>query len=164
MGVSFVGATAIALDHGGGQTFGTGAGWVLLAAVCQSLFFILQKPLLGRHAPLAVTASVIWAGTLGLLPFAAGLVHTIAAAPLDATLAVVFLGVGPAALAYLTWAVVLARFAAGQAASFLYLVPPTTMVVGWLWLGELPTLLAVLGGGIAISGVAIVARFGRRPA
>lgn len=141
-----------------------GAGWILLAAHRQSVFFILQKPLLARTAPLAVTAAVIWVGTLGLLPFAGGLPQAVAQAPLHATLAVVFLGVGPAALAYLTWAYVLARFPAGQAAGFLYLVPPATMLIGWLWLDELPTLLAVLGGILAIGGVVIIARLGRRTA
>jgi drug/metabolite transporter (DMT)-like permease len=137
------------------------AGWVLLAALCQSVFFVLQKPLLTCNAPVGVTATVIWAGTLGFVPFAEGLPLAIREAPLDTTLAVVFLGVGPAALAYLTWAYVLARFPAGQAAGFLYLVPPATMLIGWWWLGELPTPLALLGGLLAISGVAIVARFGR---
>lgn len=68
---------------------------------------------------------------------------------------------GPAALAYLTWSYVLAHFPAGRAASFLYLVLSATMLLGWVWLGELPTLLAVGGGALAISGVALVARRGR---
>jgi drug/metabolite transporter (DMT)-like permease len=162
IGLGFAGAATIAL--GAGSEFGVSCGalLVLLAAVQLSLYSVVQKPLLARYRPVEATTYAIFAGTLGLLPFGWGLPATILAAPLPATMAVIFLGIGPAALAYVAWAAVLARLPAGRAASFLYLVPPTVLVVAWLWLGELPGLAALGGGAIALGGVAIVARAGRR--
>ena len=59
------------------------------------------------------------------------------------------------------WAYTLARIPAGRAASFLYLVPAVSLGIAWLWLGEWPTWLALLGGAVAISGVVIVNLFGK---
>lgn len=65
------------------------------------------------------------------------------------------------ALGYVTWACTLARVPAARAASFLYLVPAVTLGIAWIWFGEWPTRLALLGGAIAISGVVIVNVFGK---
>lgn len=129
---------------------------VLLAAFLQSLYFVLQKPYLKRYRPFEFTTYAIWAGTLGLLVFWPGLPAEIGAAPPEATLAAVYLGIFPAALAYVTWAYVLARFPASRAASFLYLVPGVATLIAWLWLGEVPGWLALFGGVIALAGVIIV--------
>jgi drug/metabolite transporter (DMT)-like permease len=51
---------------------------------------------------------------------------------------------------------------AGRAAGFLYLVPPTALLVAWLWLGELPATAALAGEASALAGVTLVARAGRR--
>ena len=153
MAVSFAGAILIALGEGGGIALNRSAGLVLVAALAQSAFFILQKPLLSRYTPVQCATYVIWAGTLALLPFAADLPAQIQTAPLSATLAVCFLGAGPAALAYATWAIVLAVLPTARAASLLYLIPGIALVIGWLWLGELPAATALVGGLFAIGGV-----------
>jgi drug/metabolite transporter (DMT)-like permease len=162
IGLGFVGAATIALGSGSELGLSRGALLVLLAAALLSLYSVAQKPLLARYRPVEATTYAIFAGALGLLPFGWGLQATLLAAPLPATLAVIFLGIGPAALAYVAWAMVLARLPAGRAAGFLYLVPPTALLVAWLWLGELPAPSALGGGAIALAGVALIARAGRR--
>jgi drug/metabolite transporter (DMT)-like permease len=164
MGLSFAGAAMIALGERGGLGLSWGAGLVLLAALAQSVYFVLQKPHLAAYRPVELAAYAIWAGTLGLLPFAPGLAGAVRAAPAGATLAVIFLGIGPGALAYAAWAAVLARLPAARAASMLYLVPGFAILIGWLWLGEAPHPLSLLGGAIAIAGVLIVTTLGRAPA
>lgn len=161
--VSFAGAAVIAWGEQQGLGLSWGAGLVLLAAIQLSLYSVLQKPLLLRYRPVEVATYAIWAGTLLLLPFAFGLPAVVVAAPLSSTLAAIFLGVGPAALAYIAWAAALARLPAGRASSFLYLVPAFVLLIAWLWLGEVPGMLSLIGGGIAIGGVLIVATLGRQP-
>ena len=39
---------------------------------------------------------------------------------------------------------------------FMYCVPPIASLMGCLWLGEVPTLLGVTGGILALGGVAVV--------
>ncbi|HEU5098855.1 MAG TPA: DMT family transporter [Roseiflexaceae bacterium] len=161
MSLSFAGAATIALGEREGLGLSWGAGLVLIAALAQSVYFVIQKPLLATYRPVEFATYAIWAGTLGLLPFAPGLAGAISAAPIDATLAVAFLGIGPAALAYATWAAVLARVPAARAASMHYLVPGIAILIGWIWLGEEPRPLSLLGGAIAIAGVVIVTKLGR---
>src|SRR5438309_865892 len=67
----------------------------------------------------------------------------------------VFLGVFPTSIAFTTWAYALARGSAGRLAATAYLVPPITIVMSWLVLGEVPTVIAVLGGALCLVGVAI---------
>ena len=139
----------------------TGVLYVLVAALAQSLYFVLQKSYLTRYTALQCSSYAVWSGTLVLLFFSRGLVGELKTASLSATLAVGYLGIFPAALGYVTWAYTLARIPAARAASFLYLVPAVTLGIAWLWLGEWPSWLALLGGAIAISGVVIVNLFGK---
>jgi len=73
-----------------------------------------------------------------------------------------FLGAGASAVGFVTWAYACARVDVSVAAATLYAVPVVAFSAGWLWLGERPAVLAVLGGLLALAGVAVVARDGRR--
>src|SRR5262249_16006845 len=94
--------------------------------------------------------------------FAPGLVSQIRTAPPDATLAVVYLGLFPGAVGYVVWAYALARLSASVAGSFLYLVPAFAIGIAWLWLGEVPTTLSMLGGVVVIIGVIVVNTLGKK--
>ena len=75
----------------------------------------------------------------------------------------VYLGVVPTAIAFMTWADALARTTAGRMGSTTYLVPPIAILMGWAILGETPPGLAYLGGALCLAGVALATRR-RRPA
>lgn len=158
---SFSGVAVIALGNGGGLQLDARALLVLAAAIAQSLYIIGQKPFLKRYSPLQFTAYAIWSATIFLLPFGGGLLTAVQQAPPDATLAIVYMGIVPGAIGYASWAYVVGRMAASKAASFLYLVPAFAIAIAWLWLGEAPTMLALLGGGLVLLGVVIVNRRGK---
>jgi drug/metabolite transporter (DMT)-like permease len=103
-----------------------------------------------------MVAYAIWGGALALLPFLPGLPAAVRTAPPSATIAVLYLGIFPAALAYVAYSYALSAMPAGRTASFLYLVPVLTISIAWVWLREVPSVLTVVGGAIVMSGVAIV--------
>jgi drug/metabolite transporter (DMT)-like permease len=160
--VSFLGIGLIA--HGSGDSLGLDFGAVLIlgAALSAAVSTILQKPLLARMPALAVTAWVLLIGPLPLLPALPATIAALGGAPREVAIAVAYLALVPTVIGYLTWAVALKQFPAGRASNFLYCVAPTATVIGYLWLGEKPGVLALVGGALAIGGVLIVNLFRRR--
>jgi drug/metabolite transporter (DMT)-like permease len=132
------------------------AALILLAALSTSIYFVLQKPYLEKYGALAFTTYAIWAGTLLTLVYLPGLLSEVQTAPLGTTLAMVYLGVFPTAIAYVTYAYAFSRLPAARAASFLYVIPVMAYVIAWLWLGEIPTSLSVVGGVVTLAGVLLV--------
>ena len=154
--ISFVGASLIAIGEGGGMRFNLGAFLVLIAALSTGISVILQKHYLKTYNVTDFSTHLIIAGTVFLLPFLPGLGTAIRHAPLKPTLAVVYLGVFPATVAYLTWGYVLLRIPASIAASSFYTIPIFAVVLGWVVLREVPDGLSIIGGAVALAGVTLV--------
>lgn len=152
----FLGVTLLILGQGHGFTLRPAALAVLLAAVAQSLYFIVQKPLLVRYSALQVVSLAVWIGTALMLPLAVVAIPDFWRAPLSDQLLTVYLGVFPAALAYALWSIALRRVPVATAVGFLYAVPPTAVLLAWVFLGEIPSTLTLVGGAVALAGVVTV--------
>ena len=158
LGVAFAGAIVIAVGSGSHRG---GVGGVLLcglAAVVYTAAVIVEKPVLERASPIAVTWGACVAGLVVCLPFAPGFVSELGRAPLSSTLLVVYLGIGPTAVAFTTWAYALSRSTMARQGATTYLVPPLVILLSWATLGEAPGLVALLGGALCLAGVAITRR------
>jgi drug/metabolite transporter (DMT)-like permease len=160
--VSFLGVGVIAVGSGGTIRLDSGVLYILGAATCAAVATILQKPILGRYPPLAVTAYVL---LMGALPFLAALrptVEALLAAPTHVSAAVAYLAAVPTAIGYVTFAAALKRLPAARTANFMYCIPPTATLIGYVWLGETTSLLGLAGGAMAIGGVILVNVMRRR--
>lgn len=162
--LAFSGVSLIALSSGQGLRFTPGSLLILLAAAVAALYTILSKPSLRKYSALEFTCYSIWAGTLPLCFFMPSLLRQFHSAAPPATLAVIYLGLFPAAIAYVLWNYALSQMPASLLSSCLYLSPVLASVIAWMWLGEKPALLTVVGGGIAILGVVLVQKRGYRAA
>lgn len=160
LGVAFAGAIVVGLatssGSGGTATSTVGIVLCLVAAVTYAAGVTLQKPALRAVPALQVTWLACLTGFLVLLPFAPTLVSEASVASLAKGGWVVYLGLFPTAIGFTTWAYALNRTTAGRLGATTYLIPPVVIVMAWLLLGEVPPVLAVVGGAICIAGVVIV--------
>lgn len=161
-GVAFLGVVLIGIGVGGGFGDGRGVLWCLVAAVTYAAGVLFQKPTLRRLPAIQVTWLGCVVGAIVCLPFTPDLLRDAAGAPAGALWGVVYLGVVPTAIAFTTWAYALSRMPAGQLGVTTYIVPPLVIVFGVLFFGEIPAVLAIVGGGVCLAGVALSRR--RSPA
>ena len=153
--VAFAGVAVIALATA--QHAATTAGIVLClaSAVAYAGGAVAQKVVLRRLTALQTILLCCMIGVVFFLPFVPQLVRQAGAAPTGSLVWIVYLGVFPTAVGFVTWAFALSRTDAGRLGATTYLVPPLSILFGWLWLGESPAALAYLGGALCLAGVAL---------
>lgn len=159
MAVSFVGAVVVGLSMsssgGDGSASVLGVVLCLLAAVAYATGVVAQKPALSFGTPLQITAFSCLTGAVACLPFTGRLARELPSAPLSATLGMVYLGVVPTALAFITWSYALSRMPVGKLGSTTYAVPAVVVLLSWVFLGEVPAWLTLAGGALCLAGVAV---------
>ncbi len=153
--ICMAGLALMAQARGGFGSIGPSAALVVAAALCFSLYTLVTKPLLAKYSPLEVTAYATVAGSIPFLVFAPGSFGALATASAADIATVVFLAVFPGGLAYVLWSRAVKGLAPGLAARFLYLIPVLGIPVAWIWVGEVPHPLVVIGGLATIAGVAV---------
>ncbi len=162
--VSFVGVLVVSLSMTGGAA-GSVLGVVLclVAAITYAIGVVAQKPTLRHASPLQFTTFGCAIAAVLCLPFAPALLTGLGEAPAAATLHVLYLGAFPTALAFITWAYALKLTTAGKMGATTYVVPALVVLMSWLFLGEVPSWLTLVGGTLCLLGVAVSRSRSRRP-
>jgi len=159
--VAFGGVAVIAVASSTHTATTAGALLCLVAAVAYAAGVVTQKVVLRELTPLQTVFLCAAIGAVVCLPFVPQLVRQIGHGHGGATGWMVYLGLGPTALGFVLWSFALSRTNAGRLAATTYLVPPVSVLLGWLWLGESPAGLAFLGGALCLAGVGVSRRKAR---
>ena len=153
--LAFAGVVLIGVSQPGGHNDLVGVLLCLLAALVYSVSLVVQKPLVSRLSALHVTWLACTIGAFVCLPFAGSLADDVSQDSASDVWWVVYLGVFPTAIAFTTYAFALRHMTASSLGITTYLVPPLTIAMGWLFLGEVPPTMAYAGGALALVGVAV---------
>jgi drug/metabolite transporter (DMT)-like permease len=156
--VAFGGVAIIAVASSSRSATTTGVLLCFAAAAAYSAAAVAQKVVLRRLPPLQTIFLCCVIGAAACSPFGPQLVRELGTAPGTSIGWIVYLGVFPTALGFVTWAFALSRTDAGRLAATTYLVPPISILLGWLLLSETPASLAYLGGALCLAGVGLSRR------
>lgn len=162
MALAFGGVAMIALGASSGVE-GDVVGVLLCFAAALAYAFgaVLEKPLVTRVPALQLTWVACTAGAVACLPFGRALGREVLVAPAADLGWLVFLGVGPTAVAFAAFAYALQHMTASALGVTTYLIAPLTVVLSWALLSETPPAVAYVGGALSLVGVAVSQRAGR---
>jgi drug/metabolite transporter (DMT)-like permease len=149
LGSSIIGFTTVRI----GNRAGFGIVLLLIAVSAYASAVVVQKSVLRRVSAFQVTWLGAIAATLALLPFASSLLVDVKDAGLTGLGWIIYLGLFPTAIGFATWTFALQQTSAGRMGSMIYLVSPVAILLGWVILGETPSLLAIIGGAFCLAGV-----------
>jgi drug/metabolite transporter (DMT)-like permease len=159
--VAFGGILLIGTSTSTGRAEIWGVILCITAAISYAVGVVTQKPLLSRLPAAEVTWLACTIGAVVCLPWAPALIDELGSASGGTIWWAVYLAAFPTALGFTTWAFALRRTSAGRMGATVYVVPVVAIALGWLFLGETPALLALVGGAVCLAGVAISRRTGR---
>ncbi|HUG00844.1 MAG TPA: DMT family transporter [Longimicrobiales bacterium] len=157
-GVSLV-VLAGAAGGVGGETL-TGDLLTLGAAFTWGLYTVLSIPLVRRYGALPVTVWTMWVGAIVLPWFGLGELRRIGVASIGpaAWAAIAYAGILSIAVAYVLWYRGVRALGGARTAAYGNLVPVMAIAVAWVWLGERPAPVQLLGAGLTVLGVALARR------
>jgi drug/metabolite transporter (DMT)-like permease len=155
IGVGILGvAVLVGVDPQGGWSGAVGTLAVILAAISYAAGSLYSQHKLGGSSGLLVsTASVFW-GTLAILPF--GIAEAPGSLPgWEPIAAVAVLGLVGTAIGLLMYLDLIERHGSSRASLVVYLLPPTALLYGAVFLEEPLRVTAVLGLALILAGVAL---------
>ena len=157
LGISFClfGVAIISIDQDGALKLGSGASLILIAATLTAAYFHILRPLVPIYGALTSTAYTILFGTIPMLFWFPQTFDIVFLSTFDVKIAFLWLAFFPTAIGYLTWTYTVGHFGANKASLFLYLIPPVSIVLDFLWYKNEPSLYTTMGGLIIILSVSL---------
>ena len=131
---------------------------ILIASVLWAMYTVGGKNPVTHYGALRVTAWTLWVATpviffLGLPDLMRTDLKTLTPQAWIGTVYAGLLGVG---LAYLLWYRAVERIGNTRTAVYSNLVPVAALFTAWIWLGEIPSILQLLGAAIILGSLTLV--------
>lgn len=102
-----------------------------------------------------LTIYTIIAGALFMVIFLPGSFSELQTANMTSILSVIYLGAFPTVIPYIALAYTIQKIGVSDATISLYLTPVVSLIIAYFMLGKIPTLYAIIGGIITLTGVTI---------
>ena len=154
--IGFTGIGLIASAQPGGIVLGGGSAFVLAAAICSAIGFVLQRKLVRQYGAMHVASIMLISAAVTLSPWLPTAISEMQSASATTVSWVVFLGVFPTAVGQICWSYALGHFGAARAGNFLYLVAPLATLLAWFMYGEVASIYTIAGGILVLCGVILV--------
>lgn len=131
-------------------------------AVVWAVYTVESRDMIRRYGALQLTAWTLWVGALVLVALGLPAVRAtdLGSLPAGVWAYVGFAGVFAIGLCYLLWYRGVLQIGSTRTAVYSNVVPIVALVAAWLWLGEEPTGLQIVGAVVVIAGMTL-ARLGR---
>ena len=161
--ISFIGLAAVTLTQITEFVFDIGVILVVCAALSSGIYSTVMRVLTQKYTALEATTYTIIAGTLGTLLFLPTAIQEMPDSNVTVNLLVVFMGIFPAAIAYLAWSYALSKARkTAHVTVFSYLIPFISALIAYIWLRETLTIYVLLGGIVIIAGMVLTNVFDRK--
>jgi len=137
---------------------------ILIASVLWAMYTVGGRKPVTRYGALRVTAWTLWVATpIIFLMGLPGLMRTdLTAITPEVWIGVTYAGLLGIGLAYLLWYRAVERIGNNRTAVYSNLVPVAALITAWIWLGEVPTTLQLIGAAVILVGLTL-ARVARAP-
>lgn len=158
---TLLGITLVVLGRGDEISLGSvtlrGDLLMVAASMLWSTYTVGGYRLVARYGALRMTAWTLWIGTPCLVAMGIReLIATdLAAISTGTWLGVVYAGLLSIGLAYLLWYRGVQRLGNSRTAVYSNLVPVAALTTAWLWLGEVPTPIQILGATVILLGLTV---------
>lgn len=162
VGITMAGLTLVILGGSAGMALGgetlRGDLLMLCSAVVWALYTVLGRRAVRRNGALEMTAWTLWLGTPALVLMGLpGLLRTdFGSLSAGAWIGIAYAGVLAIGIAYFIWYRGVQRLGSSRTAVYSNLVPVAAILTAWLWIGETPRALQLLGAGVILAGIAVV--------
>jgi len=158
--LSLIGLAIVTLTGSSEFTWSTGIFLVTLASISSGTYTAIMRAATKNYTALEATTYTIIFGTLGALIFLPTAISEIPHSNITVNLIVAYMGIFPAAIAYLAWSYALAK--AKQTAHvtvFSYLIPLISTLLAYVWLRETLSVFTFIGGIVIIAGMVLTNLF-----
>ncbi|HDH6168198.1 TPA: DMT family transporter [Staphylococcus aureus] len=154
--VAFIGRSIISISKDDYKTINVlGVFIILLASFSESLYFTFQKKYIEKYGFIAFTLYTIMASSPFMLIFIPEIINDIHGATFTSIVSVLYLAIFPTIIPYVLLAYIVKSVGVSDATMSLYLTPIVSLLLSYLFLDELPTTLAIIGGIITLLGVSL---------
>lgn len=131
-----------------------GVIWIVLAMLCFTAYNLLARFLVSKYSSMQITEYSLLTASITFLFFTPAAVKRTHAYPLPGILAVLAMGLICSGLAYILWAEAMKEADnTAVVSNTLFAEPVITSILGFLLLGEVPTVGTLIGGIVILAGL-----------